>query len=400
MTFRLAVVTSHPIQYQAPYFRALARAVELDVFFCHRQDAAGQAAAGFGERFEWDVPLLDGYRHHWLENRASQPGVDRYAGCDTPEVGAALDATGPDACLVMGWYLKSYLQTIRACRRAGRPVLVRGDSHLRTARSAVRRAAKYFPYRWLLRNIDAHLYVGDANRTYLRHYGVDDDRLFFAPHFVDNDRFAGAAHEARVSGAAKALRTRHGIPENAFLFLFAGKLIDVKRTRDFIDALARVAPDRPTIRGAIVGAGPLQTDLERLRDDRRAPVSFLGFHNQSAMPTCYAAADALVLPSAHESWGLVVNEAMACGLPAVVSDTVGAAPDLVTGTGRVFPSGNVTRLAGAMVDLHDQLRRAPDGVRDAVLRRISDCTCDGAVMGTLEALAAVTRPTHAHVQHV
>jgi glycosyltransferase involved in cell wall biosynthesis len=264
----------------------------------------------------------------------------------------------------------------------------------------VRRAAKYFPYRWLLRNIDAHLYVGEANREYLRHYGVDDARLFFAPHFVDNDRFGADAHEARRSGAAQAFRRRYGIPEDAFLFLSVGKLIDVKRIRDFIEAMARIANGREGIQGAVVGAGPLQANLERLRDARRAPVRFLGFHNQSMMPTCYAAADALVLPSAHESWGLVVNEAMACGLPAVASDTVGAAPDLVAGTGRVFPSGNIARLADAMVEVHDQLQLAPDGVRDAVLRRISDYSCDGAVMGTLGALAAVTGSTHAHVQHV
>ena len=60
---RLAIVASHPVQYQAPWFRALARVTDLTVFFCHRQDGAGQADAGFGVPFEWDVPLLNGYDH-------------------------------------------------------------------------------------------------------------------------------------------------------------------------------------------------------------------------------------------------------------------------------------------------------------------------------------------------
>jgi glycosyltransferase involved in cell wall biosynthesis len=129
-------------------------------------------------------------------------------------------------------------------------------------------------------------------------------------------------------------------------------------------------------------------------------VRFLGFQNQSAMPVCYAAADALALPSAHETWGLVVNEAMACGLPAVVSDTVGAAPDLVATTGRIVPAGDVGRLTEALVALHDRVRAAPDAAAAAVDARIGQYTCDRAVMGTLRALAATAglpaRPGAAH----
>ena len=179
--YRVAVVASHPIQYHAPWFRGLAELVDLEVFFCHRQDGAGQAAAGFGVEFEWDVPLLDGYSHTWLTNRSRNPNVSSFSGCDTPDIADRLERGGFDACIVSGWYLKSYVQAIRACRRCGIPVLVRGDSWLGTSRSAVRTAVKYLPYRWLLTHIDAFLYVGQANREYLRHYGVPESRLFFSP---------------------------------------------------------------------------------------------------------------------------------------------------------------------------------------------------------------------------
>ena len=131
---RLAIVTSHPIQYQAPWFRALAQVTDLDVFFCHRQDAAGQAEAGFGVAFDWDVPLLDGYRYHWLTNRSRRPDVSSLFGCDTPEIAGVIRDGGFDACLVCGWYLKSYLQAIQGCWRCGVPVLLRGDSQLGTVR--------------------------------------------------------------------------------------------------------------------------------------------------------------------------------------------------------------------------------------------------------------------------
>src|SRR6185503_1390569 len=203
---RVAIVTSHPIQYQAPLFRALAAVTDLEVFFAHRIDGAGQAAAGFDVEFDWDVDLLDGYRHSWLSNRSRRPNVFEFGGCDTPEIGDRLGTGRFDACLVFGWYLKTYLQAIFASRRRRIPVLVRGDSHLGTARSNVVRLVKYVPYRWLLTRVDAHLYVGSANRDYLEHYGVEPSRLFFAPHFVDNNFFAVRAAAARRDGHAAAIR--------------------------------------------------------------------------------------------------------------------------------------------------------------------------------------------------
>ena len=83
---RLAIVASHPVQYQAPWYRALARRADLTVFFCHQQDRSGQQGAGYSEGFEWDVPLLDGYRSVWLRNVSPRPGVFAFSGCDTPEI--------------------------------------------------------------------------------------------------------------------------------------------------------------------------------------------------------------------------------------------------------------------------------------------------------------------------
>src|SRR5262245_9730975 len=83
---RLAVVVSHPIQYQAPWFRALARATDLTVLFCHKQDAADHGRSEFGVPFEWDIPLLDGYEYRWLTNCAARPDVSSFRGCDTPEI--------------------------------------------------------------------------------------------------------------------------------------------------------------------------------------------------------------------------------------------------------------------------------------------------------------------------
>ena len=109
-----------------------------------------------------------------------------------------------------------------------------------------------------------------------------------------------------------------------------------------------------------MGAGHLQGELQEQAAVRNIPAKFLGFKNQSQMPECYSASDILVLPSAVDTWGLVVNEAFACGLPAIVSDKVGCAPDMIREdlTGRVFPMGDSQCLAGAIEEfsckIHDR----------------------------------------------
>jgi glycosyltransferase involved in cell wall biosynthesis len=387
---RVSVVASHPIQYQAPWFRQLAEVTDLTVFFCHRQSAHDQARAGFGESFDWDVPLLDGYRYEFLENVSPTPGVDQFAGCDTPGLRHRLAAGRFDACIVNGWYLKSYLQAMRSARGLGMAVLVRGDSQLREARSALTSALKYFPYRWMLAQIDAHLFVGQANREYLEHYGVRTDSLFFAPHFVDNDRFGLGADRARESGEAAALRESWGAHPRAVIFGFAGKLVSGKRAGDFLAAIARLAKQDAGVRGVIVGAGPEADRLRERVDADKLPVVFTGFVNQSALPACYAAMDCLVVPSASESWGLVVNEAMASGRPVIVSDRVGCAADLVIEgeTGFSYPMGDVAALTDRMLTLRRTIRERAVELAGALSARIGQYTCERAVAGTLEALDA------------
>lgn len=392
---RVAVVVSHPIQYQAPWFRGLARELDLHVFFCHRQDGAGQAAAGFGVAFEWDVPLLEGYSHSWLENVSPEPGVERFSGCDTPGVGRALAGGHFDACIVQGWYLKSYLQALWACRRLGIPVLARGDSHLQTARNPLWSAAKYVPYRLLLNAYDGHLYVGQKNREYLEHYGVPAARLFFVPHAVDNAFFATRAEEARRSGAAHALRTELGIPQDAVVFAFCGKLLPNKRVADFVRAVGLARQQGMSVFGVILGSGPEEGALRALASNVKAPVSFAGFRNQGDLPAAFSAADALVLPSGGETWGLVVNEAMACGLPAIVSTGVGCGPDLIAdgSTGDVFPTGDVEAFALALQRVAVRLQTRPADVQRAVKGTIDRYSIEAAVEGTRRAISSLRHPS-------
>jgi glycosyltransferase involved in cell wall biosynthesis len=373
---RLAFVTSHPIQYYAPLFCTLAQRIDLVVFFAHRATVSDQAKAGFGVEFEWDVSLLSGYPYKFLRNVATRPGLDRFWGCDTPELGERFREGRFDAVLVQGWYLKSFLQAVLAAKFQGLPVLVRGDSHLDTPRSVLKRIAKSAVYPAFLRLCDAALYVGVRSRAYWTRYGYPSSRLFFSPHCIDTAWFgARATVQARVE-----LRARLGIGPETKVAMFAGKLVPFKRPLDAIAALARLKAEGRDLCLLIAGAGPLESEMSAAARLSGVAIHMLGFCNQTMMPQAYAGADFVILPSdGRETWGLVANEALACGRPVVLSDAVGSAPDLAAdgSAGRVFPVSNVAALAHAIADLLDRppslaaiaaksatfsLERAADGI--------------------------------------
>jgi len=439
---RLGILASHPIQYQAPWFRTLAKAVDLEVLFAHRQSAAEQGKAGFGVAFEWDVDLLSGYQHRFLTNVSRSPGVSHYSGCDTPEVAdiigekledrsskmevsrspiSQLPSPSPevsgqwsvvsgrrgnrfDAFIVSGWNLKSYWQAIRACRRAGVPVLVRGDSQLRTPRSLLKRLAMEVRQRWLLRQFDGFLSVGQRHREYLEYYGVPAKKIFFAPHFVDNEWFAAKAAEVR--SLRSKVRTEWGAGEADLVALFVGKFIPKKRPADLLRAVARLklhpgGADLPvgqdaqqpvsTVRAVFVGSGELENELHAAAKALGVQARFEGFKNQSELPALYAAADALILPSdGGETWGLVVNEAMACGLPAIVTDAVGCGPDLIEEgrTGFTYPVGDVNALSRKLQQIA-AMRLDGEAFQRALVEKLHVYSVNTAVAGAVRAVTSI-----------
>jgi glycosyltransferase involved in cell wall biosynthesis len=389
---RIGVLASHPIQYQAPWFRELAKQSDLLVFFSHFPSAADQGRAGFGVPFDWDVDLLSGYEYRLLKNVSAKPRVDHALGCDTPEIAQFIRDGNFDAFIVSGWHLRSYRQAIRACRRFKVPLLVRGDSHLRTPRSPLKRMAMEFTHRKRISQFDGFLYVGQRNREYLQHFGATQDKLFFCPHSVDNDWFRERAEACRVRKVQT--RTAWGVGSSEFVALFVGKFIHQKRPVDLLRAIQLAASRQATPRmcAVFVGAGELEGELRELAERESLSACFPGFKNQSELPDCYAAADVLVLPSDSETWGLVVNEAMACGLPALVSDAVGCAPDLITEgeTGFTFPVRNARALSERLQQIAELLRCGRDfgpGLRN----KMHTYSIAAAVSATLASVSSVTR---------
>ena len=385
---RLVAVETHPIQYKAPLFRKLAADPRLDltVFFAMVPDAA-QQGAGFGVPFEWDVLLREGYPSEVLANRAPHPSATAFAGCDTPGITARLREWRPDAVLVNGWVAKTCLQALWACRRLGIPCLVRGEAN----RLRPRAAWKHVLHRLLLRQYGAFLAIGSANREFYRFHRCPDSRIFWSPYSVDNAIFAAQA--AARAGRRSDLRAAFGIPPEAVVFLFAGKLEEKKHPEDLLEAVARLPAElRAQAHVLVAGDGPLRGECEQMARDKNLRVSFAGFLNQSRLPDAYAAADVLVLPSdAGETWGLVVNEAMASSRPAVVSRAAGCCADLIVEekTGHSFAWHDVQGLADVLAGyLRDPGLAARQG--RAAAERIQSFGFETAAAGIAAAVTGCT----------
>jgi glycosyltransferase involved in cell wall biosynthesis len=351
----LAIITSHPIQYQAPLWREFARSgMKFEVWFLTPHAVNASYDREFGRTFAWDLNLLDGYPHRFLPI-AEGWRLDWFRGIRLQTRWAdEFRARGVTHVWVEGWRFSVFWSAVHAAQNAGLRVLLRGETPDLTPEPAWRRLWKRPLLRWFFRRVDHFLCIGSANRRFYLRYGIPSARLAAAPYCIDNARFAAAAAELRPRRAE--LRARWGIAPDAYVVLFCGKLIAKKRPLDLVRA-ARLQPvlaGRP-VHLLFAGDGELAGVLREALAEPESPLGTItGFLNQSEIPAVFAAADCLVLPSDYgETWGLVVNEALASGLPAIVSDHCGCAEDLGAplGPAHVFPCGDTHALARSMAEV-------------------------------------------------
>lgn len=381
---KVAFVTSHPIQYQVPVFRLLAADPELDfhVLFAQIPDETAQGAE-FGVKFRWDLPLLEGYPYKVLKNVAREPSLMKFSGCDTPEIGNVLRQEKFDAVVVNGWVVKTCIQALWNCRRQGIPCIVRGEANLLRPRAAW----KQWLQGLLVRRYSAYLYIGDENRRFYKYYGVADSRLFPARYCIENERFAALAEAADPVSC----RSRWNIPATSTCYLFCGKFIDKKHPLELLRAFDQACKVRGDLHLLMVGDGALRAACEAYVREHGLPVTFTGFLNQKEIAAAYVASDCLVVPSDHgETWGLVVNEVMACGRPAIVSDQVGCRVDLIKEsiTGDWFRFGDWDRLADLLSQYSGNRERLATMGQDA-RRLIQKYGPDQAAAGVKSAVFSV-----------
>ncbi|MFB0498247.1 glycosyltransferase involved in cell wall biosynthesis [Mucilaginibacter sp. OAE612] len=320
----LAVVITHPIQYYAPVFKLLyeRQKINVMVFYTWGKGGLQKFDPGFGKTITWNLPLLEGYPYEWVKNISADPGSHHSKGIDNPDLISQINNWQPDVIMVYGWFYKSHLKILKYFK--GRvPVIFRGDSTLLDDKGGIKSVLRSQFLKRIYRHIDYALYAGSNNKAYFKKCGLKETQLFFAPHTVDNDRFA----EDRTNEAL-TLRKQLGIADDEKLLLFAGKFEHKKNPLSLLEAFIDIT--QPGTHLLFAGNGILETELKN-KANRHKNVHFIGFQNQLYMPVVYQACDIFCLPSKGpgETWGLAINEAMACGKAILISNKVGAGTDLV-----------------------------------------------------------------------
>lgn len=386
MPTRLAIVTTHPIQYQVPLWRSLAQDPDLDlhVYFGSDFSVRGYCDPGFGVSVRWDVPLTEGYAHTFLSSSENL---------------RTLRANGlrehvrrfrPDLALICGYNPSFYVHALTVLRSLRVPVMIRAETtDVARERSRAKALARAAFLRAFYSQCVGFLAIGHNSRMHYLGHGVPPARIGWAPYCIDTELF-GRQVEA-YGPQRSALRHELGFGDDQTVILYVGKLIPVKDPLLIPAALARMdTAERSGVGLVVVGDGELREAMENqcrsLLGDRAV---FAGFVNQNHLGRYYAMADCLVLPSqTNETWGLVVNEALQFGLPALVSDGVGCHPDLIVPekTGLVFRRCDPEALLAAMRQIRELLSRGRKAMTGACQEQVSRYSSFVAVEGICHAV--------------
>jgi len=383
MSRKLAIFATHPIQYQVPIWRLLAANENLSVtvYYFSDQSVREYTDKGFGVNIKWDVPLLDGYHHIFLQKNADFSSSTPFKIHNPKKI---LIEGGFDTILLQGYMHKFERQLILTAKALKVKTLLRGDLTDETfKRGLLKTFIRSLYLKWFYHYIDSFCCVGIPAKQHLGKMGIAEKQMFISPYTVDTELFN---NQKKISNK-KERRSKLGIPDKASVLLFSGKLIPIKNPLLIIDAL-KLIPDTGNLHLIIVGDGELRKTLkEEARKVLGERLHMAGFVNQSKLGCYYSAADMLILPSEYETWGLVINEAMQFGLPVIVSDKVGCRHNLVLEdkTGFVFHANKPQSLAEKISNILNNPSKISQMGKNAA-EHIKQYTTATAVQGILSAM--------------
>lgn len=348
MKRRLVILTEIIAPYRIPVFNALAERedVEPHVIFLSETDPRLRQWQVYREEIRFPYQVLKSNRRR----------IGRFNVLVTRGVRAALRASNPQVILGGGYNYLAMWQAQRWALQRGVPFLLWSESNATDARRKLWwvEAAK----RKFIGGCQGYVVPGSSAAGYLKSFGIPENRIYVAPNAVDVARFARAAKDARRDPGR---RGHLGLPQRYLLYV--GRLVQAKGVFDLLGAYAKL-PEGTRREVGLVYAGDGEEREELLRRSRQidpGQVVFSGFLQRDELPAFYAWAEALVLPTHSDTWGLVVNEAMACGRPVIVTGVAGCVADMVRDgeNGYVVGAKDPEALSRAMQRLLDapELRR-------------------------------------------
>lgn len=345
MTRRIVIVTELIAPYRIPVFNLLGQMdkIDLHVIFLSKTDPKIR---------EWMVYERE-IQFHYQVLRSGRLRGRNHSVLINAGMRKALRQALPDAIVCGGYNYPASWQSLLWARRHRVPFFLWIESNENDSRSN-RRLTHFLKKRFLAR-CDGFIVPGQASLKYLKNFGISPQKIFTAPNAIDIDLFGRAADQCRQNRASA--RQRLNLPQR--FFLFVGRIVEEKGVFDLLEAYRSLNPKLRIEVGLVyVGDGPDRVELaRRAKDVASCAIRFPGFIQRDELPAYYALADALVFPTHSDPWGLVVNEAMASGLPIICSDVAGCAADLVEVTpgresnGYIVPARDIERLAHALRDV-------------------------------------------------
>ena len=355
----MAIVAPTCFYYQTAVYRALSADPRLDlsVYFCSDEGVTGSdVRSAYGPDETWGIEnkLLQGYRSKFLKNYSPWGSyLKSLVGLANLGIWSELKRQRPDAVIIMSWMNPTWWLTILACFYFKIPLLFMTDANISAEqiKSPWKSSLKGFILgKALFPLTTGFLCAGTANREFYSHFEVPARRLVrFAYSWGYSDLIEASPG---LLEQRSELRRQYGLPEDAVVILYCGRLSPEKGSMEMLQAYKDV--DHPKKALLVVGDGRLKRRMQDyIANNGIESVHFMGFQSRNEIGKFYAMADCLVLPSYKETWGIVVNEALCFSLPVVVSDQVGAGVDLLIHgeNGYVFPAGNVQAMAESVSKL-------------------------------------------------
>ncbi|WP_392534631.1 glycosyltransferase family 4 protein [Nostoc sp. C117] len=349
----LAIIDTHPIQYRTPVYRTLSKHFDIPITVIYGSDFSivGYKDPEFGVRFAWDIDLLSGYPSQFL-SQVKMGGAESFETLSSQGLAAVLEKIQPKALLTTGYNHRFYRGVLYEAWKAKYPIIFRGETtdHAQK-RSLLKTGVRDSILYWTYRQFAKALYIGQHSKAHFQRLGCSEEQLIFSPYCVNTSFFK--CSESDRTQLRYVTRQSLGIADKQIVLLFSGKLSSRKRPDLLLLAVKQLPLEvRNQIVILFLGDGELKSSLENFAQTSPAvKVHLLGFQNQTQLSRYYHTADFLILPSDYsETWGLVVNEALHHGLPAIVSQAVGCAPDLINSgvTGEIFETGSYDSLAQAI----------------------------------------------------
>jgi glycosyltransferase involved in cell wall biosynthesis len=338
---KLVIVTEIIAPYRIPVFNALAQRPEINlhVIFLSENDPTLRQWRVYKDEINFHYEVLPAWRRRF----------GRYNILINRGVVSALNRINPNAVLSGGYnYLASWEAAYWA-RAHQVPLLLWSESTALDRRRG-HRLVEFMKARFL-RLCRAFVVPGKSSLQYLKELGIEDQRIFTAPNAVDTALFAELAEEAGRN--RPQVHARHSLPSRYFLYV--GRLVAAKGAFELVEAYGRLDSEiRAQVGLVCVGDGADRSELmERAARIHPGTIQFPGFVHREGLPEFYGLADVLVFPTHSDTWGLVLNEAMSCGLPAISTNVAGGVADLVQDgwNGFVVQPGDASQLAAAMARL-------------------------------------------------